>query len=95
MPEIGRGLVARGNGKVLGHGAVTEARELRENEPHPVTLLSTLAQFRENTLIDWRLRVDKALQIETIGHDAGLAPDWLTSSASRSRSGRWLSRILR
>src|ERR1700693_4740325 len=39
MPEIGYRLLASGDGKSPGHRAVAEAGKLRENEPHPVTLL--------------------------------------------------------
>jgi hypothetical protein len=93
MGQIGDGLLARGNRKSPGHRAMAEAGKLGENEPHPVTLLPALAQFSNNTRVDRRLRINKALEIEGIGHGARLAPDWPKSSASRSRSGRWLWRI--
>ncbi len=94
VPEVGHGLLARGNRKSPGHRAMAEAGELGKNEPHPVTLLPTMAQFGNNTRVDLRLRIDKALKIERIGHGARLAPGWPIRSASRSRSGRWLCRIL-
>jgi hypothetical protein len=50
---------------------------LGKNEPHPVTLLPTMAQFRKDTLVDQRLRIQKTLEIEGVSHGA-------TSSASRS-----------
>src|SRR6202022_3836262 len=93
MPEIGHRLLARGDGKSPGHRALAEAGKLGKNEPHPVTLLLTMAQFGKNTLVDRRLCINKALEMKRIGHGACLAPGWPTSSASRSRSGRWLSRI--
>jgi tetratricopeptide (TPR) repeat protein len=64
MPEISDGLLARGDGKTLRHRAMTEAGNLRENEPHPVALLPTTAQFVENTRIDRRLRVEEAPEAE-------------------------------
>jgi hypothetical protein len=45
-----------------------EAGELRKDEPHPVALFLALAQLGENTLIDRRLRVNEAPEIERIGH---------------------------
>src|ERR1700730_948102 len=93
MAEIGQSLGAGSDRKSLRHRTMTEPGDLGEDEPHPVGLLPALAQFGEYPRIDRRLRVDKALQIETIGHDAGLAPGWLTSSARRSSSSRWPSRI--
>src|SRR5437763_8326845 len=93
VAEIGHGFLARGDGKSLRHRAVTKPGELRKNEPHPVTLLFALTQFREHALVDRRLRIDKALQIEGIGH-ARLIPGWPKRWASRSRKGRWPARIL-
>jgi hypothetical protein len=53
----------------------------------------TLVDSRNNPRLDRRLRIDKALEIEGIGHGARLPPGWPTHSASRSRSGRWPWRI--
>jgi hypothetical protein len=61
MPEIGHRLLARANRKSPGHRAPAEASQLGKNEPHPVTLLLTMAQFGNNTLVDRRLRINKAL----------------------------------
>src|SRR5260370_20736655 len=93
MAEIGHGLLAGANRKSPGHRAMAKAGKLRKNEPHPLTLLLTLAQFGNNARVDRRLRIDKALQIGSIGHGTRLAPGRPPSSASRSRSGRWLCRI--
>src|SRR4029077_15569904 len=69
---------------------MAEPGNLGENEPHPVALLSTAAQFLDNSRIDRSLRIDKPLEVKVIGHGAETAV-W---STSRSRSVRWLSRIL-
>src|ERR1700687_1788347 len=91
MLQIGHGFVARGDGKPPGHRAMSEPGKLGKNEPHPVTLLLAPTQLREHALIDRRLRINKALEIERVGH-ARLVPGWPKRSASRSRKGRWPSR---
>src|SRR5665647_1102775 len=73
-----------------GHGAMTKSGKLRENEPHPVTLLPAAPQFVENTRVDRQLSVEEALKVEGIGHGAETA----ARSTSRSRRTRWLSSIL-
>src|SRR5260221_3223302 len=65
MPEIGDGLLARANRKSPRHRAMAEAGKLGKNEPQPVTLLLTMAQFGNNTWVDRRLRINKALEIES------------------------------
>src|SRR5450631_584816 len=92
MPEISDGFIARGDGEPLRHRAVPESGKLREDEPHPVALLLTAPQFGKDPRVEGRLGVEEALEIEGIGHGAGLVPGWFTSSASSSRSSRWLSR---
>ena len=84
--------MARAKRKALGHRAKAEPGKLGKNEPHPVTLFLTMAQFGDYARIDRRLRIDKALKAEGIAH-AGLLSGRPTSSASRSRNGRWPSRI--
>src|SRR5450759_645443 len=79
VPEIGRGLVARANRKPLRHRAMPEAGKLRKNEPHPVTLLLAPAQFGKDARINRRLRLNETLEIGSISHGAGLAPDWHTT----------------
>src|ERR1035437_411376 len=68
MIEIGQGLIARGDGKFPGHRAVPEPGKLGKNEPHTVTLLLAMAQFRKDTLVDRRLRIQKTLEIEGVSH---------------------------
>src|SRR5438132_14111540 len=86
VAEIGHGFLARGDGKSLRHRAVTKPGERRKNEPHPVTLLFALTQFREHAPVDRRLRIDKALQIEGGGH-ARPVPCWPKSWARLSNNG--------
>jgi hypothetical protein len=76
-----------------GHRAVPESGKLQEDEPHPVALLLTAAQFGKDTQVYRFLRIEEALEIEGIGHGAGLVRGRFTSSASLSRSGRWPSRL--
>src|SRR3569623_3556281 len=44
VSEIGRRLIARGNGEYLSHRAIAEALGLRKHEPHPVRSLLPAAQ---------------------------------------------------
>ena len=48
MAKIGDGLFARGDCEAPGHRAMSESGKLREDEPHPVALLLTAAQFGED-----------------------------------------------
>jgi hypothetical protein len=73
MSEVGDRFLARRDGKPLRHRAVPEAGKLRKDEPHPVALLLTAAQFFHDTRIDRRLRVDEALEIKGISHGVSLS----------------------
>jgi hypothetical protein len=53
---------------------MSESGKLREDEPHPVALLLTAAQFDEDLRVDRSLRIEEALEIEGISHSAGLLP---------------------
>ncbi|GLR94802.1 hypothetical protein GCM10007858_24350 [Bradyrhizobium liaoningense] len=68
MGEIGFRLRAGPDGIALRHGAEAEACDLREDEPHPVSLLSTPGQLGLDVAIDRVLGPDKAVEIEEIGH---------------------------
>ena len=92
MAKIGHGLFPRSDCEALGHRAISESGNLREDKPHPVALLLAAAQFAYDPRVDWPLRIKEALKIEGVRHGA-LLPGWVTSAASRSRSGRWPSRI--
>ena len=52
MAEIGDGLFARGDCEPPGHRAMSESGKLREDEPHPVALLLTAAQFGDDPRVD-------------------------------------------
>jgi hypothetical protein len=92
VPEIGYRLLASGDGKSLSHWAIAKSGKLGENEPHPVTLLPTMAQFHAYALVDRRLRINKALKIEGIGHIVGLTPyiirHTLVGRVTKSYDGR-------
>jgi hypothetical protein len=55
------------NGVALCHSAVTEARELRKDEPHPVGPLTAVDQFLGDLAIDVGLSVHEADEIG-LGH---------------------------
>ena len=46
--------------------ADSEPGDLREDKPHPVAVLAAIPQLCAHALIDRRLRIDEALQIERI-----------------------------
>ncbi|HTV65379.1 MAG TPA: hypothetical protein VMD98_07235, partial [Bryocella sp.] len=66
--QIGLGFRFRRDRIMLGDRATTETRDLREDEPHPVTLFAPAAQLRANLFEDWILSLDEALQVEGIAH---------------------------
>jgi hypothetical protein len=67
MREIRRGLRARADAVALGHGAVAEAAQLREDEPHPVAALATRGELGAHLRPDRRLRGDEALELVRVG----------------------------
>ena len=72
MSEIGPRLVERGDGEPDRRGALPEARDLGKDEPHPVALFPPRPKLPANLIIDGRLRVDEALQIESVVRDGAL-----------------------
>ena len=64
--KIGTGLVHRGDTEEFRGRAATEFGELRKNEPHPVTLLGTVAEFRDSCFVTAGLGVDEPFEIEGI-----------------------------
>lgn len=63
MGKIGLGLIERGNRVALCHGAEAKARDLRENEPHPVRRLATRPQFGNHLRKHRFLRLDEAFKV--------------------------------
>ena len=66
--EIGLRLVERGDREADRHGALSEARDLGKDEPHPVALLPSGLKFPTHLIVDRRLRVDEAFEVERIRH---------------------------
>ncbi len=48
MREIGASLIERTNGELLREGTRAQTRDLREDEPHPVTGLATTPQLHQS-----------------------------------------------
>ena len=61
MARVGRGFLAGGNRKLFGGRASTQAFDLRENEPHPMAGLATIAKLRTDLLVYLILRVEEPL----------------------------------
>ena len=55
------------------HGAATQALDLRENKPHPVSFFAAVTKFPTDFCIHRILRVDKPLQVERVGHNLDFA----------------------
>jgi hypothetical protein len=64
--EIGFRLVQRGDREADRHGALSEARDLGKNEPHPEALLPPDLQLLANALVDRRLCVHEPLEIKRV-----------------------------
>ena len=55
------------DGVAEGHGAASQALQLREDEPHPVGSFAARGQFLAYLRVAWILRRDKALHVEWVG----------------------------
>ena len=87
MGEVGARLVERADGEMLGHRAVSEAGDLRKDEPDPMAALAPSTQLTEDGLVVAVLLRDEPLQI--VRHGRG----YRCSSIWRSRSERISSRV--
>src|SRR5580698_537892 len=76
MGEIGFRLVQRGDREPDRHGALSEAGDLGKDEPHPVALLPPDLQLLTNFVVERRLRVDEAFEIERVRHIRLLGRVW-------------------
>lgn len=61
-------LVDCGNGKLLRRSTATKTGDLRKDKPHPVAGLSSGTEFCEDCVVDALLRVEKALEVVSVGH---------------------------
>jgi hypothetical protein len=59
-------LVRRGDREADRHRALSEAPDLGKDEPHPVALLPPSRHFPTHLLVDRRLRLDEAFEIERV-----------------------------
>jgi len=66
--QVCGGFVERRERELMRHHAVAQARDLREDEPNPVTAPATGAQLAEHCFIYRLLRIDKPLQLKAIVH---------------------------
>jgi hypothetical protein len=63
MSQIGFSLFQRSNCKSLRHWAKSQAFDLREDKPHPVSALASFAEFSPDFLNDRILSVNEALKV--------------------------------
>ncbi len=68
MSKIGLRLVERSDGVEDRGRAEAEPGDLREDEPHPVRPLLASHELPHDRVIDGRLGVDEALEVERVGH---------------------------
>ncbi|MNC52882.1 hypothetical protein D3C75_1022530 [compost metagenome] len=81
MAQIRTGFISRLQGITFGHFAVTQALQLRKDEPDPVAGFASGVEFSQDPVKERVLGVDEALEVEG-GWHAGLL---------NARSGRvWL-----
>jgi hypothetical protein len=86
--EIGFRLVQRGDREADRHGALSEARDLGKNEPHPVALLPPDLQLLANALVDRRLCVHEPLEIKRVRYLRLLKPPRRSKAAPNSVCAR-------
>lgn len=72
MVQISGGFFPGRDREMLCQRAVSEAFDLREDKPHPMSSLPARSQFRAHRIEHRVLRVDEALQVVRIAHFAGL-----------------------
>ena len=66
--QVGLGLIERVNGELLRRSAATKASDLRKDKPDPMTGLSPGSELSEDCVIHALLRVEKAVEIVSVGH---------------------------
>ncbi len=66
MLEVGPRLFQRGDCEPARHRAAAEAFDLREDKPHPVAGLVSLAQFGQDPAVDRILGLDEAAEVEGV-----------------------------
>ena len=64
--EIGFRLVQRGDREADRHRALSGARDLGKDEPHPVALLPPDLELPTNLVVDKRLCVHEAFEVERV-----------------------------
>src|SRR5580692_6443727 len=64
--EISLRLVQRGDRETDRHGALSEARDLGKDKPHPVAFFPPNLQLPTNALVDRRLCVHEPLEIKRV-----------------------------
>src|SRR5580704_2054505 len=86
--KIGFRLVQRRDRETDRHGALSEARDLGKNEPHPMALLPPDLQLLANALVDRRLCVDEPVEIKRVRYLRLLKPPRRSKAAPNSRCAR-------
>ena len=81
MRQVGGGFGKRRHGKRLRGRAMAQPRNLRKDEPHPMTALAAGAELIQYGLVHRLLRINKPLQLKAIVH----SPRRTYRSASRHR----------
>jgi hypothetical protein len=68
MRQVGGGFGKRRHSERLRGHALAEPRDLRKDEPHPVTALAAGAELTHDGLVYRLLRINKPLQLKAIVH---------------------------
>src|SRR4030081_3867901 len=68
MRQVSGGFGKRRHSERLRRAAMAEPRNLRKDEPHPVTALAAGAELTQYGLVYRLLRIDKPLQLKAIVH---------------------------
>src|SRR5258708_3915876 len=86
MRQIRNRLRARADREMARGLAAAESGDLGKDEPHPMAALAPGAQLGDHVFIDWRLRIDEALEVERIAH-TGLLHCRVRSACSEQNVG--------
>src|SRR5262245_13216917 len=66
VSQITSSLIHIPDGISLSHGAMTQTRQLRKDEPHPVGQLVSISQLLNNLTIDFSLGAHEANEVSFI-----------------------------
>ena len=86
VSQIASSLIHIPDGISLSHGAMTQTKQLRKDEPHPVGPLVSISQLFDDLIIDLRLSVHEANEV-SLSTDGAPNPQALGIKSRLSPAG--------